>query len=91
MQRKELREEQDVKRFFNSLPHQYYEENNLHAFLIEQIKDFSECVLQTQKFLCVFMCYFIIGGSAGGTDAGAGGAGDRYPAARRHGDGGGHR
>lgn len=33
------------------LPHKYYEENNLHAFLIEQIKDFSECVLQTQKFL----------------------------------------
>ena len=40
-----------VNNFFLELPHKYYEENNLHAFLIEQIKDFSECVLQTQKFL----------------------------------------
>jgi hypothetical protein len=40
-----------VSNFFLELPHKYYEENNLHAFLIEQIKDFSECVLQTQKFL----------------------------------------
>ncbi|MBO5137539.1 MAG: DNA alkylation repair protein [Spirochaetaceae bacterium] len=40
-----------VKVFFKKLPHKYYEENNLHAFLIEQIDDFSECILQTEKFL----------------------------------------
>lgn len=37
--------------FLNSLPHYYYEENNLHAFLIEQIKDFDEAIEKTEKFL----------------------------------------
>ncbi len=37
--------------FLSSLPHTYYEENNLHAFLIEQIKDFGECVLALEVFL----------------------------------------
>ncbi len=40
-----------VKEFFLELPHEYYEENNLHAFLIEQIAGFSECAAQTEKFL----------------------------------------
>ncbi len=40
-----------VNNFFNELPHKYYEENNLHAFLIEQIKDFDECLSLTEKFL----------------------------------------
>ncbi len=37
--------------FLNALPHKYYEEDNLHAFLIEQIKDFHECVSALDKFL----------------------------------------
>ncbi len=37
--------------FLNTLPHKYYEEDNLHAFLIEQIKDFNECVLALDNFL----------------------------------------
>ncbi len=37
--------------FLNSLPHKYYEENNLHAFLIAEIKDFSECVKRVDEFL----------------------------------------
>ena len=40
-----------VQIFFQELPHKYYEENNLHAFLIEQITNFSECILQTENFL----------------------------------------
>lgn len=39
--------------FLHELPHQYYEENNLHAFLIEQIRDFS----QTTAALDVFLPY----------------------------------
>lgn len=35
----------------SSLPHVYYEENNLHAFLIEQITDFETAVLETDRFL----------------------------------------
>lgn len=41
----------NAKVFMDTLPHKYYEENNLHAFLIEQIKDFNEALLQTEKFL----------------------------------------
>lgn len=37
--------------FCNSLPHKYYEEDNLHAFLIEQIKDFDECIFALDDFL----------------------------------------
>ena len=37
--------------FLKELPHKYYEENNLHAFLIEQIKDFEKAVNEAEKFL----------------------------------------
>ena len=37
--------------FLNELPHKYYEEDNLHAFLIEQIKNYNEVVLHLDKFL----------------------------------------
>lgn len=33
------------------LPHKYYEEDNLHAFLIEQINDFNECIRRISIFL----------------------------------------
>ena len=43
---------QDIKNsFMNNLPHYYYEENNIHAFLIERIDDFDEALEETNKFL----------------------------------------
>ncbi len=42
---------EDYKSFLKSLPHKYYEENNLHGFLIEQIKDFDECIVALDEFL----------------------------------------
>ncbi len=48
---KELRNTPEAEFFLNQLPHKYYEENNLHAFLIEQIKDFDSCVKAVNKFL----------------------------------------
>ena len=48
---KEIYKGDTVKDFLNALPHYYYEENNLHAFLIEQIKDYNECVTQLKRFL----------------------------------------
>ena len=44
---KDLRLEQ----FLCALPHEYYEENNLHAFLIEQMSDFDKCVAALDAFL----------------------------------------
>ena len=37
--------------FLRELPHRYYEENNLHCFIIEQISDFDECIKETERFL----------------------------------------
>ena len=37
--------------FLEDLPHQYYEENNLHAFLIEREKDFEKCIERLDAFL----------------------------------------
>jgi len=40
-----------LNNFLEDLPHKYYEENNLHAFLLEGTKDFDECVQLINKFL----------------------------------------
>lgn len=37
--------------FIDCLPHYYYEENNLHAFLIERTKDYDLCEEQLDAFL----------------------------------------
>ena len=48
---KEFSKTGDVKGFFAEVPHTYYEENNLHMYLIETIKDYDECVYEIEKFL----------------------------------------
>ncbi len=48
---KEFAKTDDAKDFLEFLPHKYYEEDNLHAFLIEQIKDFDECISALDNFL----------------------------------------
>ncbi len=35
----------------SKLPHKYYEENNLHALLISNIKDYNLCITELEKFL----------------------------------------
>ena len=37
--------------YLQCLPHQYYEENNVHACLIEQEKDYDTCVSLVEAFL----------------------------------------
>lgn len=37
--------------FLGELPHRYYEENNLHAFLIEQIRDYAQTIAALDAFL----------------------------------------
>ncbi len=48
---KKLAEKPDIDVFLHSLPHKYYEENNLHGFIIEGIKDFESCVQAMDAFL----------------------------------------
>lgn len=40
-----------VSVFLSDLPHTYYEENNLHAFLIEAEKDYDKCISLLDEFL----------------------------------------
>lgn len=42
---------EDVQDFLNSLPHKYYEENNLHGDVICQIKSFDNAISELNKFL----------------------------------------
>lgn len=48
---KRLAKNPDIGEFMQSLPHKYYEENNLHGFLIEQIRDYEKCLEKIEKFL----------------------------------------
>ena len=48
---KELYRAGDYDTFLSDLPHKYYEEDNLHALLIDKIKDFDECVTEIEKLL----------------------------------------
>ena len=41
----------EAKEYLQILPHYYYEENNLHAFLIENIRVYEEAMEHTEKFL----------------------------------------
>lgn len=48
---KELQGSKEADEFLMILPHQYYEENNLHGMLLERIKDFNECITEVDRFL----------------------------------------
>ncbi len=39
------------KEFLNDLPHEYLEENNLHSFMIMEIKDIDKCLEYVDSFL----------------------------------------
>ena len=48
---------QEADTFIQVLPHQYYEENLIHFFIISKIKDFDECVKEVEKFLPYIDCW----------------------------------
>ena len=41
----------EAEEFLQTLPHEYYEENNLHGCLIEQIKEYDKCIEALNAFL----------------------------------------
>ncbi len=41
----------EAAEFLKKLPHKYYEENNLHGFLVEAMKDYEECIAAVNAFL----------------------------------------
>ena len=48
---KQLIKENNYKLFLNNLPHKYFDENQLHAFIISEIKDYDECIKYINDFL----------------------------------------
>ena len=48
---KEIYGSSEAEEFLNSIPHKYYEENNLHGMLIEKICDFDICIEKLNEFL----------------------------------------
>ena len=48
---KDLVRREDVSAFLNELPHAYFDENQLHAFILSEIKDFRACLEGVDRFL----------------------------------------
>ena len=48
---KELNGSEIANRFIETLPHDYFDENQLHAFLISLIKDYQTCLKEVERFL----------------------------------------
>lgn len=48
---KELNKDSDKESFMKKLPHKYYEENQIHMFLIGMEKDFDKSIKQLDEFL----------------------------------------
>ena len=42
---------ESVAEFLTDLPHKYFDEMQLHAFIISEIKDFGECMREVERFL----------------------------------------
>lgn len=48
---KQLVNEDGISLFLTDLPHQYFDEGQLHAFIISEIKDYELCVNEVDRFL----------------------------------------
>ena len=48
---RKLVKDEDIASFLTSLPHQYFDEDQLHAFVISLEKDFDKCIAEVEAFL----------------------------------------
>ena len=48
---KELLKREDIQGFLEALPHRHFDENQLHAFIISEIKDYERCMAEVERFL----------------------------------------
>ena len=48
---KELFGSETTNQFIETLPHRYFDENQLHAFIISSIKDYQTCLNKVERFL----------------------------------------
>ena len=48
---KQLLKREEVSLFLEDLPHGYFDENQLHAFLLSEMKDYGQCIERVNRFL----------------------------------------
>lgn len=48
---KELGKREDIGAFLSVLPHRYFDEDQLHAFVISGIRDYGTCLREVERFL----------------------------------------
>ena len=48
---KQLVKEEEVSLFLGDLPHSFFDENQLHAFIISGMKDYERCIGEVERFL----------------------------------------
>jgi 3-methyladenine DNA glycosylase AlkD len=48
---KELAKRDDIDEFLHSLPHELFDENQLHAFILSELKDYDRCIKEVDNFL----------------------------------------
>lgn len=48
---KQMAKREEIGAFLEALPHTYFDENQLHAFIIAERKDFAQCMEELTRFL----------------------------------------
>ena len=48
---RELMRRGEADPFLDALPHRYFDENQLHAFILSEMKDFAQCLEEVDRFL----------------------------------------
>ncbi len=48
---KQLAKREDMQLFLDDLPHRYFDENQLHAFVVSELKDYDRCIREVTRFL----------------------------------------
>ena len=48
---KELAKREDIGVFLDALPHEHFDEDQLHAFILSEMKDYEQCISEVERFL----------------------------------------
>ncbi len=48
---KQLSKREDIDDFLHDLPHRCFDENQLHAFIVSEFKDWNRCIAEVNRFL----------------------------------------
>lgn len=48
---KQMVKREDIGEFLSQLPHEYFDENQLHGFIVSELKDYGRCMAEVERFL----------------------------------------